>query len=167
MQDYQKLYAEKLMTPDDAAAQLESNTQIASDIATAQSYRFIRAVCERVRKGELKNMVQHSLLDTQSVPFMTEPEIAAEYRGVTWFSGAFGRKAVNAGLMDVMPAYYRDIPSLFGDYVKPEVFVGVVSPMDKHGYFSTGCDYSVTDGILKAMGIDPKYAKGREKDEGK
>ena len=25
----------------------------------------------------------------------------------------------------------------------------------------------VTDGILKAMGVDPKYAKGREKDEGK
>ena len=25
----------------------------------------------------------------------------------------------------------------------------------------------VTDGILKKMGIDPKYAKGREKDEGK
>ena len=27
--------------------------------------------------------------------------------------------------------------------------------------------FDVTDGILKAMGIDPKYAKGREKDEGK
>ena len=25
----------------------------------------------------------------------------------------------------------------------------------------------VTDGILKAMGVDPKYAKGKEKDEGK
>ena len=25
----------------------------------------------------------------------------------------------------------------------------------------------VTDGILKEMGVDPKYAKGREKDEGK
>ena len=27
--------------------------------------------------------------------------------------------------------------------------------------------FDVTDGILKEMGIDPKYAKGREKDEGK
>ena len=25
----------------------------------------------------------------------------------------------------------------------------------------------VTDGILKAMGVDPKHAKGKEKDEGK
>ena len=27
--------------------------------------------------------------------------------------------------------------------------------------------FDVTDGILKAMGVDPQYAKGREKDEGK
>ena len=28
-------------------------------------------------------------------------------------------------------------------------------------------EYDVTAQVLKEMGVDPKYAKGREKDEGK
>lgn len=47
-----------------------------------------------------------------------------------------------------MPAYYRDIPGLFQDYVKPEVLIAVVSPMDKHGYFSTGCDGSLSAALF-------------------
>jgi hypothetical protein len=59
-------------------------------------------------KGKLKNITQHTLLDTGDFPFF-QPELAGEYRDVTWFSQAFARKAVNAGLADVMPAYYRDM----------------------------------------------------------
>lgn len=164
MSDFQKLYAEKRMTPQQAAEQLESGMQIAADIALAQPYKFYEAVADRVRKGELKNMTQHSLLDTRAASFMTDPEIAENYRGVDWFAGAYGRKAVNAGLMDVMPGYYRDIPSIMGDLVQPDVYVGVVSPMDKHGYFSTGCDHSITDGILKSakkifLQVNPKMPR--------
>ncbi len=164
MNDFQKLYAEKKMTPQQAAAQLESGTTIGADIALAQPFKFYEAVAERVRKGELKNMVQASLLDTQEPSFMTDPEIAKNYRGVDCFAGAFARKSVNAGLMDVLPGYYRDFPSIFGDLVQPEVYVGVVSPMDKHGYFSTGCSHSVTDGLLKSakkifLQVNPKMPR--------
>lgn len=164
MNDFQKMYAEKMITPQQAADQLESGTRIAADIALAQPYKFYDAVAERVRKGKLKNMIQLSLLDTQESSFMVDPEIAANYRGVDYFAGAFGRKSVNAGLMDIMPGYYRDFPEIIGDLVEPEVYVGVVSPMDKHGYFSTGTDHSVTDGILKSakkifLQVNPKMPR--------
>ena len=67
---------------------------------------------------------------------------------MSWFSQGPARKAINGGFADVMPAYYRDIPGLFQDYVKPEVLIAVVSPMDKHGYFSTGCDGSLSAALF-------------------
>ena len=150
MEDFQKIYSEKLTTPEGAAKLIESNSCIAADIALSQPFTLYKAIAERVRKGELKNLTQHSLLDTEAAPFMTDAELAENYRGITWFSQAFARKAVNAGIMDVMPAYYRDIPHLLGDVVSPDVYVGVVSPMDKHGYFTTGTSHSVSAGILKS-----------------
>lgn len=147
MADIQQLYQEKRVAVEEAAAMLNSNAVCASDIALAHSEAFYNAVAERIRKGELHNITHHSVLDLGGRPFFT-PELASEYHAVSWFSGGFGRKAVNRGLCDVMPAYYRDIPRLFREVVKPDVFIAAVSPMDKHGYFSAGCDASITPAFL-------------------
>ncbi len=62
--------------------------------------------------------------------------------GISWFSGAQARTAVNGGYGDIMPCYYRDMPELFTRCVGIDAFCAVVSPMDKHGYFSTGINGS-------------------------
>lgn len=148
MDKFQELYAEKRTTPELAAKLIPAGAVCASDIALAQSYRFYNAMAERIRTGQTGNITQHSLLDTQSAPFFTE-ELAGKYHGVTWFSGGAASRAVNHGCADVMPVYYRDAPSLFREYIRPDVYIGVVSPVDRHGYFSAGCDSSVTDALLQ------------------
>ncbi|MEG0780208.1 MAG: acetyl-CoA hydrolase/transferase C-terminal domain-containing protein [Oscillospiraceae bacterium] len=148
LNEYYPLYQEKLTTPAEAAKLLHADEVCGSDIGLAHSRQFYEAVADRIRAGDLRNITQHSLLDTAPYPFFDE-HMAAEYRNVSWFSGAYARKAVNQGCADVMSCYYRDIPSLFRTYVKPEVFIAVVSPMDRHGYFSTGCDSSITPALLQ------------------
>ena len=149
MTDFEKIYSEKLTTPAKAAELIQSNTQIAVDIALSQPYPLYEAVAERVRRGELKNVIQHTILDTQEAAFMTDPEVAENYRGVSWFTSGYARKPVNNGMVDIAPNFYRDIPRIFADYVQAEVFAAVVSPMDKHGYFSTGATSSAIEGMLK------------------
>jgi len=149
MEEIRNLYAQKLTTAERAAAMLRSGAVCAADIALAQPYSFYEAAAARVRAGELTDVTHHTLLDTQPAAFFTDARVAEHYRAVSWFSQSYARKAINAGLADVMPAYYRDIPSRFSECVKPDVYVGVVSPMDKHGYFSAGCDGSVTAALLK------------------
>lgn len=143
------LYRQKLTTPELAAQLIPSDAVCASDIALAQSALFYRALSAQIEENHLHNIIQHNILDIENYPFFTE-QIAADYRGVSWFSGAFARKAINKGLADVMPCYYGDYPSLFRNYIKPEIFIGVVSSMDKHGYFSTGCSSSTTDALLES-----------------
>ena len=153
MDNLQILYKEKKMTPEEAVKRfLHSGDVCAADIGLAHSSRFYEAVGQAIGRGELENITQHTLLDTSAFPFY-RPEFAGKYHGVSWFSQGPARKAVNAGHGDVMPSYYRDIPGLFRDYVKPRVVTAVVSPMDKHGYFSTGCDGSISAAILSTAEV--------------
>ena len=146
--NYQEQYADRLTTPAKAAKMLESGMVCASDIGLAHSCLFFDAVGDRVDRGELSGIVQHSLLDLGPRAYFS-PRTAAGYHGVSWFSGGAARKAAENGTLDIMPAYYRDIPGLVRDYLKPEAFVAVVSSMDRHGYFSTGCDSSITPALLQ------------------
>lgn len=147
--DFKRLYQEKRTTPEHAAELVSSDAVCATDIGLAHSGLFYGALAERIRKNHLSNITQHNILDVDKYPYFTE-QMAASYHSVSWFSGAFARKAINQGLSDVMPCYYGDYPSLFREYVKPDVFIGTVSPMDKHGYFSTGCSSSTTDALLQS-----------------
>lgn len=147
-EDVQSLYRSKRTTPEDAVRRfVRSGAVCASDIALAHSARFYEAVARAIERGELEDVTQHTLLDTAAFPFYRE-QFAGRYRGVSWFSQSAARKAVNSGFADVMPGYYRDMPMLFRDWVRPEVMAAVVSPMDRHGYFSTGCDGSVSAALL-------------------
>ena len=101
---FESLYLEKLTTPERAAALGESGQVCASDIGLVQTPLFYEAVAQRIAKGELKEVVQHSLLDFGKRPFF-DADLAKEYRGVSWFSGAGARKAINGGFGDVMPSY--------------------------------------------------------------
>ncbi len=147
------MYQSKLMTPDEAVSRFLYNGAVcAADIALAHAPSFYEAVGRAIEAGQLDDVTQHSLLDTAPFPFL-RPEFAGKYHGVSWFSQAFARKAINGGYADAMPCYYRDIPGLFEEYIKPEILVATVSPMDKHGYFSTGCDGSISRGLLHTAKI--------------
>lgn len=145
---YIELYQEKQMTPRQAAELLTSGDVCGSDVGLAQPKAFFDMVAERISRGELSDITQHSILDIAAQPFF-EKQYSRQYHGISWFSGGAARKAVNGGAADVMPCYYRDIPSLIREYARPGVFVGTVAPMDKHGYFSVGCDSSITPALLQ------------------
>lgn len=149
----QEIYQSKLMTPDEAVSRFITNGAVcAADIALAHAPSLYEAVGRAIEAGKLDDVTQHTLLDTGAFPCY-RPEFAGKYHGVSWFTQANARKAINGGIADVMPGYYRDIPGLFRDYVKPEVMVATVSPMDKHGYFSTGCDGSISAALLSTAKI--------------
>jgi len=136
MTKHEKLYKEKQTTLDRIAAMVESGWNCCADNGIAIPFTLFDEIGERVRRGELENITMQSFFDVCSMPCY-DKELSKKITGISWFSASGGRKAVNTGLADVMPNYYRDAPSLYRDYIDIDVFCTVVSPMDKHGYFST------------------------------
>ncbi|MCL2392501.1 MAG: 4-hydroxybutyrate--acetyl-CoA CoA transferase [Oscillospiraceae bacterium] len=136
MNKYNDLYLEKLLSIEQVAAMAESGWSLCSDIGMSAPFAIYEAIGKRVRDNNLTDITMHSWMDVDYLPFF-DNELTEKISGVSWFSGVGGRKAINAGHGDVMPNYFRDAPSLFRDYIDLDAFYAVVSPMDKHGYFST------------------------------
>jgi len=145
--DFNEEYQNKRTTPVQIASQVQPGWTCASDIALAVPYAICDAIGDCVKNNGLSNVTLHTMLDTRPLSFFSE-EYKGKLTGVSWFSGGGMRNAINGGWADIMPSYYRDMPSILTEYVDLDAYIAVVSPMDKHGYFSTGCDGSVSSALL-------------------
>ena len=131
------MYKKLLTTPEALAEHVESGNVVCADITLSQPKGILDAVAQHVKDAGLKDVKQHTVLDVYPYAMYQNADMLGSLTGISWFSSGGARKAVNGGYGDVMPCYYRDIPGLIEQYVDIDYFVAAVSPMDKHGYFST------------------------------
>lgn len=139
--DFDDLYREKLTAPEQIAAQIQPGSTCCSDVGMAAPNAIYYALGKHLQEESFSGVTIYTMLDVLPLACYDQA-FSKKLKGVSWFSGASARAAIGGGYGDVMPAYYRDIPGLITDYVDIDAFCAVVSPMDKHGYFSTGCSGS-------------------------
>ncbi|MBU5626457.1 4-hydroxybutyrate--acetyl-CoA CoA transferase [Oscillibacter sp. MSJ-2] len=128
-----KQYREKKRTAEEIAASIPDGSVLISDAALAQPIGLLESIGAHASANRYRNLTQHILLDSYPMPFYTG---GGGYHAVSWFSSAGARRAVNEGLADVMPCYYRDMPRLVRQQPRIDAFCAAVGPMDRHGYFS-------------------------------
>ena len=146
--DLKELYRKKKTTPEGVAAQIKSGWSCCTDIATAVPSAILDALGVLAATGELKDIVLHTMLDLGPINALT-PEAARGIIPVSWFSGSGLREAVNQGRGDIMPCYYRDMPSLFRGFIPIDALLLTAAPMDAHGYFSIGVTGSNAAALLQ------------------
>ena len=146
--DYKAIYTNKLMSLSDAAAKVESGWMIGMDAAAAHPAALVSAIAARAKAGEISGVKIDSLLDVEPLECYADLELNGKFNGVSWFTGGYARKAVNAGYADFIPTYYRDIPGNVRRLYDYDVFITEVSPMDKHGYFSLSTVSSMSEAKL-------------------
>lgn len=148
MTDYQKMYQEKLTTPDKIAQQVRSGWLLGMDTATSQTPAIMTAIAEHIRNSDITGVKVQALLDAYPFEFYTDPTLAGKMTGYSWFSSSAARKAVNAGYADIIPAYYRDFPTRIRAEYDYDAVCVEVAPMDRHGYFSLALNGSYIDAML-------------------
>ena len=148
MTDYQKMYQEKLTTPDRLAQQVQSGWLLGMDTATSQTPAIMTAIAEHIRNSDITGVKVQALLDAYPFEFYTDPTLAGKMTGYSWFSSSAARKAVNAGYADIIPAYYRDFPTRIRTEYDYDAVCVEVAPMDRHGYFSLALNGSYIDAML-------------------
>lgn len=148
MTDYQKMYQEKLTTPDKIARQVQFGWLLGMDTATSQTPAIMTAIAEHIRNSDITGVKVQALLDAYPFEFYTDPTLAGKMTGYSWFSSSAARKAVNAGYADIIPAYYRDSPTRIRTEYDYDAVCVEVAPMDRHGYFSLALNGSYIDAML-------------------
>jgi acyl-CoA hydrolase len=144
--DHLTQYKNKCRGAEDIVSEIQPGWACCIDIGVSTPLLLTEALHKKALAGETEGIRLHGLLDVQPNPIYTDAG-----RGilpVSWFSGSGMRRAVNEGAGDVMPCYYRDMPSLYKKYIDVDAYIATVSPMDKHGYFSTGTSSSISGALI-------------------
>ena len=109
---------------------------------------LIKALCDRGRTGELKNVYIHHLHTEGEAPYVN-PEFEGVFQHNAFFVGANVRESVQKGLADYIPVFLGETSKLYRQgYIKCDVAMVQVSPPDKFGYVSLGTS---VDATLAAM----------------
>ena len=148
MDNFKALYQEKLKSPEEIVSQFHSGWSCMTDAALAAPRALYAALGKRVQEGDLCGITVYTFLDIFPVAWYEQP-FKEKLQGISWFSGPGARAAVAAGHCDIMPCHYSDAPRLVADYVDVDACCITVSPMDKHGYFSTGCSASLSFAMIR------------------
>ena len=147
MSSIHELYAQKLTTAEGIAAQIRPGWVMSSDIGLGMPYALLNTIGEYLCEHKVEGVVIHTILDLRPLNCYEE-RIAPYFRATTCFSGAWARKAVNAGLADVVSCYYRDMPRYFRERERLDAVILTAAPMDEEGYFSVGINGSNTPALL-------------------
>ena len=150
--DFTAQYQQKLTDAASLAARVENGWTVGMDAALAQAPGFAEALAERAAKNEVSGVWVHTLLDVYPFRFYLDGSLSGKLNGMSWFSGGNARKAVNAGIADIVPGYYRDMPGHIRRAWDYDAVVLAASPMDKHGYFSLSCTSSYSEAMLDKAG---------------
>jgi acetyl-CoA hydrolase len=136
------LYADKLISADEAASLVKSNTRVYLGGGAGVPQELERALARRSRV--LENVEVVSVLTFAGGEYL-DPKNAGGLRHRALFIGANAREAVNSGRADYAPVFLSEAPGLFRDGVLPiDVAFIQVSPPDEHGFCSFGVEVGVT-----------------------
>ncbi len=146
--DCREIYASRLTDARALSERVQSGWTVGMDAGPSQTPAIISAFAEGIRARGLKDVKVQLLLDSYPFPFLGDESLNGRMNGVSWFSSGGLRKAVNAGFADVMPCYYRDIPSRIRANFRYDAYCVAVSSMDSHGYFSLGTTGSYSQAMI-------------------
>lgn len=149
--DIGKMYEDRRRSPGEAVQLITDGQRCCTDLAAAIPPELIEALADRVKRGEVRGIRLDTSLDIGQYSCFTD-DVLKNLTPVTWFSGRELASEVNRGMADVMPCHYRDMPLLHRDYCDTDVFMALVSPMDRHGYFSAGTSASYSEEVIRRAG---------------
>jgi len=132
------IHSVKTVSAEEAVKVIKSGDRIHIHSVALAPQKLIKAMCERGKAGEFRNVkIQH--LHTEG----PAPYASKEYEGIffleSFFVGHNVRKDTQAGYADYIPVFLHETQRLIRENVlHVNVAMVQVSPPDKHGYVSLG-----------------------------
>jgi itaconate CoA-transferase len=147
MTSYDTEYNRKLTTPEKAVEKIKTGDTIVHSSGAASPPALLAAIANRARAGELKDIKIYMLFPLEQVyKTYLSPDLCDCIQACSWFVTSADRPFIKVGLAYFVPNYFHQIPRFIRDFMKVDITVTTVSPMDKAGYFSLGIcnDYTST-----------------------
>ncbi len=143
------LYKSKLKTLDEAAARIKEGEEVYCALGGGQPVGMFEAIGQRIKRGELARVALFAgnvVVQTA----LTDPEIQDRVNFDTPFVGPYTREGTKAGFYTYSPIKLSDMDTVSARGLRRgDVYILRVSPMDRHGFFSTGINVDYGWGMAK------------------
>ena len=134
----------KFTTAEEAVKVIKSGDHIHLSSVASAPQCLIKAMCERGRAGELKDVHIHHLHTEGPAPY-SEPEFEGVFQLDSFFVGGNVRKTTQAGYADYIPIFLSETQKLYRTGAVPcNAAMIQVSTPDQHGYVSLGTSVDAT-----------------------
>lgn len=149
----EEMLRRKLVPADEAVAMIAGDTNISMGMALGEPPSLLQALGARLGRSEVSGL---RLWYFHSMPDAAQTILKYEYmdriRPHCMFMGPIERALMQKGeadgrkVVNFVPVAFSDAPRLLSREVQLDTFMTVVSPMDRHGFFSFGAnnDYAST-----------------------
>ena len=140
--EWEKLYKQKLTTPDEAVKQIKSGDRVVVGHATGSPEVLLSAML--ANKDAYENVeIVHMVAMGPSTYCL--PENSPNFIHNSLFAGATTRKALHEGRAIYTASHFSQIPRLFTERIVPvDVTLCMLSTPDEHGYCSFGISVDYT-----------------------
>jgi acyl-CoA hydrolase len=113
---------------------------------------LVKAMVERGRAGELRNVSVHHLHTEGEAPYAA-PELEGIFQLDSFFVGGNVRAVTQSGYADYIPVFLSETQKLYRSGTLPcDVAMIQVSPPDRHGYVSLGTSVDATLAAVECAG---------------
>lgn len=149
---YEELYQQKLRSAEDCAKLVQDGDGITAPLGNGQPEAFMNAIAKRVRANELKDIYYTAGIDAKWLDILS-PDIQDRMTLNSSFVGIAVRHGVHNGTYTYMSNRLGQAIRIIADlipYVKKSIVTAVVSPMDEHGYFSSGSHADLSWGAWRS-----------------
>jgi len=141
------------VTAEEAVKVIKSGDRLHLSSVAVTPHALIRAMVERGRKGEIKDVkIQH--IHTEGPAPYADPEFEGIFQLESFFVGGNVRKITQAGYADYIPVFLSETQKLIREgYLDVNVAMVQVSPPDRHGYVSLGTSVDATGAAVETADI--------------
>lgn len=132
--NYQQMYRSKVVDIDEALEQVKSNYEVVTSLAASEPGTLLsnlHRIKDRVHDVSVVNALMMGKYE-----FFMNPEMKGHFLLNSWFYSGAPRKAHSLGTVSYIPMQLHRFSERRMFHRRPNIFMGSVSPMDKHGYFS-------------------------------
>ncbi|HRW92595.1 MAG TPA: acetyl-CoA hydrolase/transferase C-terminal domain-containing protein [Thermotogota bacterium] len=136
MNVFHEEYKRKKTTVDKALAEIKSGDELVVGVAAMEPQLFLSRLHEQ--RANVEDVQVYTCLNMMEYPFFMQPEMEGHFINNSWFHSVGARKALKAGFQTVtyVPNNLHQAGANLLDLRDPDVYVGVASPMDDHGFFT-------------------------------
>ncbi len=149
---WEELYRQKLCSADDCAKLLHNGDGIYAPLGNGQPSAIMNAIANRVRANEVKDIVYTGGVDVKAIGTLA-PDIQDRMQMNSGFVGEAVRKGCQMGLYTYTSNRLGHSIEIICDHtlhVDKSVITAVVSPMDEHGFLSSGSHADLAWGSWKS-----------------